>query len=118
MTVRPIFRHALWLALACAVSLAQATQAPAPEQQVFLIQGTVLSGKLPLPGVTVSAANSLTGKKVTTSTDPDGHYILKVPGRGKYVIRAELTAFAAATSEVTMNPATPQQKVDLEMTLL
>ena len=119
MTVRSTVRCLLWLALACAVSLAQATQsAAAAPEPAFLIQGTVLSGKIPLPGVTVSAANSLTGKKVTTSTDPDGRYILKVPGRGKYIVRAELTAFAAATSEVTINPATPQQKVDLEMTLL
>ena len=73
---------------------------------------------MPLPGVTISAANSLTGKKVTTSTDPDGRYVLKVPGRGRYVVRAELTAFAAATSEVIINPTTPQQKVDLQMVLL
>jgi hypothetical protein len=107
---------------ACVTAAAQAPQ-PAPAQataqsQDFVIQGTVISGKMPLPGVAVSAANSLTGKKVTTSTDPDGRYVLKVPGRGKYVVRAELTAFAAATSEVIINPATPQQKVDLQMVLL
>ena len=112
---------------ACVVAAAQAPK-PAPAQtasptqaaqsQDFEIQGTVVAGKMPLPGVTVSAANSLTGKKITTSTDPDGRYRLKVPGRGKYVVRAELTAFAAATSEVIINPTTPQQKVDLQMILL
>src|SRR5512133_2674338 len=95
-------------------------QAPNPPMPVpaFEIHGTVLSGKMPLPGVAISAANSLTGKKVSTSTDPDGNYSLVVPGRGKYVVRAELTAFAAATAEVVINPTTPQQKVDLSMILL
>src|SRR5215472_15964267 len=38
------------------------------------IRGIVISGNTPLPGVTVSAANSLTGKKYLTSTDVDGTY--------------------------------------------
>jgi len=129
MRVRSTLRDALLLACACVTAAAQAPQpAPTPpgalapaqsvQAQDFEIQGTVVSGKLPLPGVTVSAANSLTGKKVATSTDPDGRYVLKVPGRGKYVVRAELTAFAAATSEVIINPTTPQRKVDLQMVLL
>lgn len=84
----------------------------------FVIRGTVTSGKTPLPGVSISAANSLTGKKVLSSTDAGGHFEIVVPGRGKYVVRAELTAFAAATSEVVINPATPEQKVDLQLTLL
>ena len=84
----------------------------------FVISGTVLSGKIPLPGVNISAANSLTGKKIVTSTNTDGHFEMVVPGRGKYVVRAELTAFAAATSEVVTNPTTPQQEVELEMVLL
>jgi hypothetical protein len=102
--------------------LVASAQAPAPTAQAptaaFEIHGTVVSGKMPLPGVTISAANSLTGKKVSTSTDTDGRYTLAVPGRGKYVVRAELTAFAAATSEAVINPATPQQEVDLQMILL
>src|SRR5512146_347201 len=129
MTVRSILRHALLLVCACVTAAAQAPQpgpmqpsTPVPAQSVqaqdFEIQGTVASGKLPLPGVSVSAANSLTGKKITTSTDPDGRYVLKVPGRGKYVVRAEPTAFAAATSEVIINPTTPHAKVDLQMVLL
>ncbi|HEU5400519.1 MAG TPA: TonB-dependent receptor [Terriglobales bacterium] len=126
MRIRFIFRSVLLLMATCLAAAAQSAQpAPAPsapasaaQAQDFEIHGTIVSGKMPLPGVTVSAANSLTGKKVTTSTDPDGRYALKVPGRGKYVVRAELTAFAAATSEVIINPATPQQKVDLQMVLL
>jgi hypothetical protein len=129
MTLRSIVGYLFLLACACVAVFAQAPQsAPATPQGsqsaaptpalAFEIHGTVLSGKIPLPGVTISAANSLTGKKITTSTDPDGRYSLSVPGRGKYVVRAELTAFAVATSEVIINPATPKQKVDLNMVLL
>src|SRR5512146_958759 len=126
MTSRSILRSLLLVLCAGIAAAAQAPKSTAAQSTPssaavapeFEIRGAVVSGKTPLPGVTISAANSLTGKKVTTSTDPDGRYLLKVPGRGKYVVRAELTAFAAATSEVTINPATPQQKVDLEMTLL
>src|SRR5512146_3231701 len=129
MTIRSTVRQVLVLMGACLTAAAQAPQpTPAPptpsvpaqaaQAQDFQIQGTVVSGKMTLPGVTVSAANSLTGKKVTTSTDPDGRYVLKVPGRGKYIARAELTASAAATSEVIINPTTPQAKVDLQMILL
>ena len=102
-----------WAALGSAQAPNPSTPVPALE-----IHGTVLSGKTPLPGVAISAANSLTGKKVSTSTDADGNYLLVVPGRGKYVVRAELSAFAAATAEVVINPTTPQQKVDLAMILL
>jgi hypothetical protein len=104
-----------WVLIASAQAPAPAVQAPTP---AFEIHGTVVSGKMPLPGVTIIAANSLTGKKVSTSTDTDGRYTLAVPGRGKYVVRGELMAFAAATSEVVINPTTPQQKVDLQMILL
>ncbi len=124
MTIRSKVRDAVLLMCACVAAAAQAPVQPvaspaqSPQAQRFEIDGTVVSGKMALPGVTVSAANSLTGKKVTTSTDPDGRFSVTVPGRGKYVVRAELTAFAAATSEVIINPTTPQQKVDLQMVLL
>src|ERR1700686_255799 len=38
------------------------------------INGVVKSGNIPLPGVTVNAANTLTGKKYSTSTDIDGTF--------------------------------------------
>ena len=43
------------------------------------IHGVVKSGSQPLPGVTVTAANTLTGQKVSTSSDLDGSYTLQVP---------------------------------------
>ena len=67
------------------------------------LSGVVKSGGMPLPGVTVSAANSLTGHKVVTSTGDDGSYALHLTANGRYVVRAEMAAFAAATHEVVIN---------------
>ncbi len=84
------------------------------------ITGTVKSGTAPLPGVSISAANTLTGKKVFTSTRPDGSFTLAVPGRGRWVVRAELPAFAAATKEIVFTPEIlgTEQRADLELVLL
>jgi hypothetical protein len=81
------------------------------------ITGFVKSGSLPLPGVTVSAANSLTGKKYMTSTDPDGSFRIAVGGRGRYVVRAEFSAFAPVTQEVVINEQNRAAKADLTMIL-
>jgi len=67
------------------------------------IRGTVKSGPIPLPGVGVTATNTLTGKKYATTTDVNGSFAMSVPGNGRYVVRAELAAFAAATKEVLIN---------------
>ena len=81
------------------------------------ISGSVRSGGQPLPGVVVSAANTLTGQKVATSTDVDGSYTLHVPANGRYVIRAQFTAFAPATQEVLINAANRTGKADFELVL-
>jgi len=87
-------------------------------QIAFEISGVVKSGAMPLPGVTVTAAHSLTGKKVTTSTDVDGTFHLAIPNKGKWIVRAELSAFAVQTAEVRLDPTAPTQKIDIAMTLL
>jgi len=90
-----------------------ATPAASAEIQGGTIRGTVIAGPadsksqgVPLPGVAITATNSLTGKKYTTSTDIDGSYALAIPRNGRYVIRAELAAFAATTQEVLLNATT------------
>lgn len=82
------------------------------------IRGRVKSGNTPLPGVAITAANTLTGKKVLTSTDVDGFFLLTVPSNGRYVVRAELAAFAPQTKETVINTASRNAQVDLEMVLL
>ena len=82
------------------------------------ITGAIKSGNMPLPGVTVSAANTLTGQKTVTSTAEDGSYALHLSANGRYVVRAEMAAFAAATHEVVINAENRSARVDLELTLL
>jgi hypothetical protein len=64
------------------------------------IRGTVKAGSTALPGVAVTATNTLTGKKYATTTDINGVYAMTIPKTGRYVVKAELAAFATATSEV------------------
>src|SRR5437660_1026714 len=80
----------------------------APAAQVAAggeISGTVKAGNTPLPGVSISATNTLTGQKALTSTDLDGSFKLTVPANGRYVVRAELAAFATITKEALINAA-------------
>ena len=81
------------------------------------ISGVVKSGGQPLPGVVVTAANTLTGQKAATSTDVDGSYTLHVAANGRYVVRAQFTAFAPATQETMVNAANPAPKIDFELVL-
>jgi hypothetical protein len=82
------------------------------------IHGMVKSGNSPLPGVTVTATNTLTGEKVTTSTDVDGSYSFQVPANGRYVVRTQMVAFAPATQEVLINNQVRDARIDLEPVLL
>lgn len=82
------------------------------------IAGSVKSGNMPLPGVTVSASQTLTGQKVVTSTDGDGTYSLTVPADGRYVVRTQLAAFAPATKEVLIHASNRKARVDFELILL
>ena len=86
------------------------------------ISGTVKAGAVPLPGVGVTATNSLTGKKYATTTDVSGSFAMVVPRNGRYVVRAELAAFAAETKEVLINAAganggKPEQVAEFSMQL-
>jgi hypothetical protein len=81
-----------------------ATPAPVPAApQGGTIKGTVKAGTIPLPGVAVTATNTLTGKKYATTTDIDGVYQMAVPRNGRYVVRTELAGFATVTQEVMVN---------------
>jgi len=89
---------------------AQTDQAPAPvitAQSTTAaggtIKGTVKAGTVPLPGVSVTATNTLTGKKYATTTDVTGAFAMAIPRNGRYVVRAELAAFATQTKEVLIN---------------
>jgi len=108
------------MALICAVvfvCLGVAQEAPAPAATTFQITGAVKSGKTPLPGVTVTAANTLTGKKVSTTTAIDGSFVIKGVPRGRYVMKIEFMGFATVTQEVVLNAENPAGKVEAELVL-
>jgi hypothetical protein len=90
--------------LPAATSSAQAPAASAPELAVGVpaatpdqaslpivtggrLHGVVKSGNIPLPGVTVTAQNTLTGKKYSTTTDITGSWSMTLTQNGRYVIR-------------------------------
>jgi len=110
-----------------AAPVATATPAPA-EVQGGTITGTVASmtaadnsGKkpagTPLPGVTITATNTLTGKKYTAATDVAGNFRMTIPRNGRYVLRAEFAAFAPATAEVLLNASQHEGKAEFALEL-
>ena len=99
------------------VSPSTQTLPSAPSIAGGTIRGTVKAGNVPLPGVSVTATNTLTGKKFTTTTDVTGAYEMTIPQNGRYVVRAELAAFALATKEALLNATSHQQQADFSMVL-
>jgi hypothetical protein len=83
----------------------------------YEINGSTRSGKTLLPGVSVTAANTLTGKKYAVVTNAEGKFALLGMTRGRYVVRVEFMGFAAFTQEVVLNPENPSAKVDAELIL-
>src|SRR5215467_4511507 len=96
---------------------APAQTAPAQTRATFDLTGSARSGKAPLPGATVTAANTLTGKKYVAATNSEGKFSLSGMTRGRYVVRIEFMGFAAFTQEVMLNPENPAGKVDAELML-
>ena len=91
--------------------------AAAASAQTCDVAGKITSGSVPLPGVNISAANSLTGKKVTTTSEIDGSYSLALPANGRYVVRAELAGFAPGTAELVINASNCHPRTDVALTL-
>ena len=86
------------------------------------IQGTVKASGVPLPGVAVTATNTLTGKKYATTTGIDGAFQMAVPRNGRYVVKTDLTGFASVTQEVVVNASSengglPTQTADFKVDL-
>jgi hypothetical protein len=73
------------------------------------LHGVIKDGAVPLPGVTVTATNTLTGKRYATTSDITGAWSMRIPSNGRYVLRTEFTAFAASTHEVLLNAASHER---------
>ncbi len=82
-----------------------------------VIHGTVKAGVTPLPGVRITATNTLTGQRYSTTTDVAGTYRMVIPEPGRYVLRTELTAFAPSTGEALLNQTVHEAVADLGLTL-
>ena len=89
-----------------------------PTNVARAIGGAVKSSGTAIPGVTITAANALSGQKTSTSTDVNGKYNLEVSANGRYVVRAQMAAFASSTQEVVIHDSAPTAKADFDLTLL
>jgi trimeric autotransporter adhesin len=81
------------------------------------LHGVVKSGNIPLPGVTVVAQNTLTGKRYSTTTDVRGVWSLVIPQNGRYVVRTQFAAFAQQSGEAVLNAAARDHTVDFQLIL-
>jgi hypothetical protein len=116
--LRSFVRTVVFLLVAFAVPCFDAQEnPPAAPSASYQITGSVHSGKTPLPGVSLSASNTLTGKKYAAATVSDGTFVLTGLPRGRYVLRAEFMGFAPLTQDVVLNPENPSGKADLELIL-
>jgi trimeric autotransporter adhesin len=101
----------------CFMRLASAQEPPKSSAATFQISGSVRNGKILLPGVTVSAANTLTGKRYSVVSATNGTFQFTGLPRGRYVVRVEFMGFATVTQEVVLNPENPVGKVEAELLL-
>jgi hypothetical protein len=95
-----------------------ATPAPASDAvSGGKLHGTVKSGNIPLPGVTITAQNTLTGKRFATTTDITGTWSMEIPQNGRYVLHAQFAAFAQGTGEALLNANGHDQAVYFDLML-
>ncbi|MGD0938156.1 MAG: carboxypeptidase-like regulatory domain-containing protein [Terracidiphilus sp.] len=101
-------------------SSANAPAPPIPQTPAVTggkLHGVVKSGNIPLPGVTVTAQNTLTGKRFQTTTDITGAWQLNLPQNGRYVVRTQFAAFAPGAEEAVLNASSHDQTVNFELML-
>jgi len=100
-----------------AASSAPAALEPPPTLTGGRLHGVVKSGSIPLPGVAVTAQNTLTGKRFTTTSDVTGSWFMTIPQNGRYVIRTQFAAFAAGSQEALLNATSRDQTVNFDLVL-
>lgn len=90
---------------------------PAPGNAQAILKGQIHAGSVSLPGVAVTATNSGSGTKYTTTSDIDGNFQMAVPGGGHYTVSAEIAGFALETKDVTVSIGEQAQNADFTMEL-
>ena len=76
-------------------------------------RGTVQSGGVPLPGVTVTAVSG--DKKVTTTTDDNGVYLFPNLADGVWTLRLEMLGFGSITKEIGVEPDAPAAQFEMHL---
>ena len=121
---------AVWMLAACGIGAVAQSPAAAPAlpqnsapsaSQPSIAGGTlhgvVKSGNIPLPGVSVTAENTLTGKRYSTTTDITGAWSMTIPDNGRYVIRTQFAAFASVSQEAVLNATGHDRTVNFSLIL-
>jgi hypothetical protein len=91
---------------------------PTPDAQPGgRLHGIVKSGNIPLPGVTVTVQNTLTGKRFQTTTDITGAWSLNLAQNGRFVLRTQFAAFAPGVEEAVLNAKSHDQTVNFDLLL-
>lgn len=93
------------------------TTAPAGIGSGGIVRGIVKSSNTALPGVTVTATNTLTGQRYSTVTDVHGTYAMRIPKNGRYVVRVEFVGFATETQQVLLHSGNTAKVLDYSMML-
>ena len=121
-----------WVLVACLglaqnpspASSGESAAAPGQASQVNVavavggrLYGVVKSGNIPLPGVAVTAQNTLTGKRYATTTDITGAWSMQIPQNGRYVVRTEFAAFAPGSQEAVLNASQHEHALDFQLLL-
>ncbi len=126
---------AVWMLAACglgALAPQSVAQSPAPAASTApsaplaaadasatggTLHGVVKSANIPLPGVSIVAQNTLTGKRYSTTTDITGAWSMSIPQNGRYVIRTQFAAFAPGSQEAVLNATGRDRTVNFVLIL-
>jgi hypothetical protein len=65
----------------------------------------------------VTAQNTLTGKRYSTTTDITGAWQMNIPLNGRYVVRTQFAAFAQGSQEAVLNATSHDQTLNFELIL-
>jgi len=113
---------ALGVVVAGGVAAWSQTPATTPDSQTAQVtggklHGLVKSGATPLPGVTITAQNTLTGKRYQTTTGITGAWTLTIPQNGRYVVRTQFAGFAQGSQEALLNASNHDQAMSFDLLL-
>lgn len=103
-----VLGYTMWLPV-------RAQQSPTPAQ-ACVVSGTIVSGTVPIPGVSITVR---AGERIVaaTSTAVDGTYRVSVPAGATYQMQVDLTGFAHGEREVAATATPCEQTLDFALVL-